>query len=164
LWQIEEVLGGSELGRVTLASMRKIELNLFWHRLPDGGIEVTNVAGQYENLRKTEGEKRLERLERAVQVFRQAPSLKTVTLTWKEIPYRKDEAVGDDWSLKAKILGSLGALSGCHVVPGDVVASDEVEMALLGLVKAINASTTPMTGFRGRLESRAYVSFMNLIE
>jgi hypothetical protein len=140
LWQIEEVLGGSELGRVTLANMRKVELNLFWHLLPNGGVAnaaIANVGSKYGNLCKSEGDKRVERLGRAVQVLKNAYQLKSVIVTWKEIPARNGEK-HPDWELKEKILRSLGALTGTRIVAGDIVASEEVETAVTALIQELN--------------------------
>jgi hypothetical protein len=156
LWQIEEVLGGSELGRITLMNMRKVELNLFWHRLPDASIErAEGEAGNYEKLAEFEGDKRAERLERAVQVLRQAGQLTSVILTWKEIPTRPGEESQSDLRMKEKVLQSLGALTRTRLTSGDIVASDAVEATILGQLHNLNRSMTKSK--HNRVRSRAYV-------
>ncbi|KIW06802.1 uncharacterized protein PV09_02482 [Verruconis gallopava] len=142
LWQVEEVLGGSELGLVTLANMRKVELNLFWHRLPDGGVAnraLANSGSDYRTVFKSEIDKRVERLGRAVQVLKRAEQLRTVVLTWKEIPSRSGEEPAD-WPLKEKVLRTLGALRGPKFVIGDLVASAIVERSILALIAEWNAT------------------------
>lgn len=161
LWQIEEVLGGSELGKIALKNMRKVELNLFWHRLPEGGIVISGEDGEYGSLAITEGGKRIERLSRAVQVLKKAENLKTIALTWKEIPYRRDEEAKNDWEIKEKVLETLGGLHGVKLVAGDIVASDEMEKLILDLVPDLNHVTMSTPKFRrSRVGSRAYVSIM----
>jgi hypothetical protein len=164
LWQIEEVLGGSELGKMTLANMRRVELNLFWHPLPDGGVTKSakaTVGGQYGNMCRSEGDKRIERLARAVQILRNAQQLRTVTLTWKEIPARSGEEQ-PDWALKEEVLHTLRALRCARVVAGDVVAAGDVEVAIVALIRDLNRSFSSSSnegGITTHLEyPREYVS------
>ena len=158
LWGIEELLGGSEAGVVTLANMRQVELNLFWHRLPDGGIEqMSEGGGVYEVVSKSEVEKRVERLGRAVQVLRRAERLQNVHLTWKEIPMRLGEEGPNNWDVKEKVLNTLSAFGGVRIKAGDIVASNEVELSILQMIDRLNISTL-RPKHHSRVRSRAYVS------
>lgn len=146
LWQIEEVLGGTELGKCTLSRIRRLELNLFWHRLPGGGVAnaaLINEGGDYGSVYRSEVDKRVERLHRAVDVLKRAQDLVVVSVTWKEIPALKGEEQ-TDWKARERVmsaLSGLGGMRGVRIIPGDIVADDEIEIRVLAFIQELNRAS-----------------------
>ena len=142
LYALEEVFATIDAGRAILRNMRKVELNLFWHRLPGGGIGSETVSDTYGAVSMDECDKRVERLERVVQVLRRAEQLRSVTLTWKEIPPRPGEEGPCDWAMKEKVLQTLGALTGVRIIEGDLVTSSQTEQSIVAMIRHLNVCTS----------------------
>jgi hypothetical protein len=143
LWQIEDVLGGSDLGIALLKRMRKVELCFFWHRLPVGGVStgpaLANAAG-YGNVVVSEIEKRKERVQRVIDVLERAQSLGTILISWKEVPRWKDEEEEKNaWEVRQQILSPLERVKGVRFLVEDCVASAPVEAGIDQFVRALDS-------------------------
>jgi hypothetical protein len=153
LWQVEEVLGASEVGMAMLRRMRKVELCFFWHKLPEGGVgagaALANTGG-YGGVVISEAEKRRERVHRAVDVLQRAPCLGTVVVSWKEVPRRREEEEESGaWEVRENVLSPLERLKGVRFLIGDCVGSAAVEGGIDRFVRTLDS----------RSEARAPISF-----
>jgi hypothetical protein len=149
MWQVEEVLAGSEVGKAVLSRMRRVELGCFWYRVPGGGVggmvgALANINAAYGGVCRTEVQKRRERVQRIVEVLQKAERLSVLRVTWKEIPTRKDEE-DEEWDVKQGILEPLRGVRVVRLLPGDIIASDKVEKGLVGFLRELdNATSLPI--------------------
>jgi hypothetical protein len=143
LWQVEEVLGGSDVGIALLKRMRKVEICFFWHKLPEGGVSTGPAlanAGVYGNVIVSEIEKRKDRVQRVIDVLDRAQRLGTILITWKEVPRRKEEEEESGaWEVRRQILSPLEKVQGVRFLVGDCVSSAAVEAGIDQFVRALDS-------------------------
>lgn len=139
IFGIEETLAKG-MGRGVLEGLRRVRVEVFWQWLPEVGMSVGSVLGDFgggggfECPREMEVRNRIERMERLVDVLCLAGELKFFCLVWREVAPLRVEGDEDDfaWEVEARkrVLEPLRRLSGFRGLGGDVVAGGEVGVVI----------------------------------